>query len=319
MKRLVTLSFVLVLGFFSICFATVDKPQQFQSAEVAVFNGSDSLYGTLLTPHKVENPAVVLIIAGSGATDGDGNQFGMTNNSLRFLAEELALQGIASVRYDKRCVGKSKCSQTESNLTFDDFIYDASVWLSELKQSEKFSKVYIAGHSEGSLIGMVAAQKTGVDGYISIAGSGKRIDKVILEQLSIYPEAMYNVSKAILDTLLQGNTVHNVPPLLYNLLRPSVQPYIINWLKYEPVEVLSTFEIPILIVQGTTDIQVSAENAELLSNANPRAKLVMIEGMNHVLKQVDMDRAKNMSTYSNPNLPVTTELVEAISDFILTH
>jgi len=319
MKRLVTLSFILVIGFVSICFATVDNLQQFHSAEVAVFNGSDSLYGTLLTPHKVESPAVVLIIAGSGATNRDGNQFGMTNNSLRFLAEGLALQGIASVRYDKRCIGKSKCSQTESNLVFDDFINDASVWLRELKQSENFSKVYVAGHSEGSLIGMVAAQRVGIDGYISIAGSGKRIDKVILEQLSIYPEAMYNVSKAILDTLLQGNTVQNVPPLLNNLFRPSVQPYFINWLKYEPVEVLNSFEVPILIVQGTTDIQVSVENAELLSNANPRAKLVIIEGMNHVLKQAEIDRTKNMSTYSNPNLPIAPKLVEAISDFILTH
>ncbi|HPF93610.1 MAG TPA: alpha/beta hydrolase, partial [Tenuifilaceae bacterium] len=108
-------------------------------------------------------------------------------------------------------------------------------------------------------------------------------------------------------------------PLLYNLFRPSVQPYFINWLKYEPVEVLSTFEVPILIVQGTTDIQVSAENAELLSNANSRAKLVIIDGMNHVLKQAEIDRTKNMSTYSNPNLPIVPELVEAISDFILTH
>lgn len=296
--------------------AQSDKDKAFRSSEVAIFNGRDTLRGTLLLPDGKVKPAVVLIIAGSGPTDRNGNQFGMANNSLRFLAEELATNGIASLRYDKRGVGFSRSNQAESEVVFDDFIEDAAKWLTMLKKSGNYSKIVVAGHSEGSLIGMVAAQKNGVDGYISIAGSGKRIDKILLEQLSQIPEPMLNDAKIIIDSLVQGHQVKRINPMLLSIFRPSVQPYLISWMRIDPTVEIGKLIVPILIAQGTTDIQVSTENAELLAKANPLAELVVVEGMNHVLKMVEMERGKNMAAYTNPDLPVSKELISAIVDFV---
>lgn len=314
----------LILIFAVICLfynaqANSENPDGSIPIEMVVYNGADSLYGTLLLPKDVERPPVVLIISGSGPTDRNGNQFGMVNNSLRFLAQDLALKGIASVRYDKRGVGKSTCQQAEIELLFEHFINDAACWLSELKHTNKFSNIFVAGHSEGSLIGMVAAKRGGANGFISIAGTGRRIDEVLLEQLSIYPEVMVNTSKVILDSLLMGEYVNNVSPLLYSLFRPSVQPYMISWLKYNPAEQLALLTIPVLIIQGTTDIQVQVKDAELLKEAKANAELAIIEGMNHVLKYADAERTKNLNTYSNSELPVVPEMIDVISEFILKY
>ncbi|MDY0254378.1 MAG: alpha/beta hydrolase [Tenuifilaceae bacterium] len=317
MKRLIQVAALLLcFGAAYTTNAQSDGDKAYRSSEVAIFNGRDTLRGTLLLPDGKEKPAVVLIIAGSGPTDRNGNQFGMTNNSLKFLAEELATNGIASLRYDKRGVGFSRSNQPESELIFDDFINDAAIWLTMLKESGNYSKICVAGHSEGSLIGMVAAQNVGVDGFISIAGSGKRIDKILLEQLSQIPEPMLNDAKIIIDSLATGQQVKRINPMLLSLFRPSVQPYLTSWMRLDPTVELGKLTIPILIAQGTTDIQVSTENAELLAKANPLAQLVVVEGMNHVLKMVEMEREKNMAAYINPDLPISEELISAIVEFV---
>jgi hypothetical protein len=317
MKRLIQVAaLMLCIGAVNTTKAQSDEDKAYRSSEVAIFNGRDTLRGTLLLPISKVKPAVVLIIAGSGPTDRNGNQFGMANNSLRFLAEELATNGIASLRYDKRGVGFSRSNQAESEVVFDDFIEDATIWLTMLKESGNYSKVLVAGHSEGSLIGMVAVQKVSVDGFISIAGSGKRIDKILLEQLSQIPEPMLNDVKIIIDSLVQGHQVKRINPMLLSIFRPSVQPYLISWMRIDPAVEIGKLSIPILIAQGTTDIQVTTENAELLANANPLSELVIIEGMNHVLKMVEMDREKNMAAYINPELPISEELISAIVEFV---
>ena len=125
-------------------------------------------------------------------------------------------------------------------------------------------------------------------------------------------------STPILDELVKGNKVENVPQMLFSLFRPSVQPYMISWFKYNPQVEISKLKKPTLIVQGTTDIQVSVEDSRRLLAAKPDAKLVVIEGMNHIFKNVEADRMKNIQTYNQPDLPVNVELVEAIVRFILT-
>lgn len=291
-----------------------EKP--FENQSVQVNNRVCSLYGTLVMPLGVDKPPVVLFISGSGPTDRDGNQPFAKNNSIRFLAEGLAQEGIASLRYDKRGIAESKSSQPEAELTFDDLIEDAMQWLKYLLNTNQFSAVYVAGHSEGSLLGIVAAHRVGINGCISIAGTGRRIDKVLLEQLSVYPEPFVNASKIILDSLLMGERVNDVPPLLNALFRPSIQPYFISWLKYDPAEEFGKLTIPTLVLQGTTDIQVPVKDAEILHKANLNSKLVIVEGMNHVLKEAEADRNKNMETYTNPTLPVVEELVNTIANFI---
>lgn len=179
-----------------------------------------------------------------------------------------------------------------------------------IKKDNRFSEVIIVGHSEGSLIGMLAGMS--INKFISIAGFGQSVDKVLKEQLSL----VQDLSFPIIDSLKHGNTIETVPPMLNSLFRPSVQPYIISWFKYDPQDEIKKLSIPILILQGTNDIQVGVENARRLSNANPNAELFLITGMNHILRITDGNRQANLATYSNSNLPIAEELVKAITDFI---
>lgn len=276
-----------------------------------------TLEGSLLIPDGESNLPVALIIAGSGPTDRNGNNSMMKNNSLKMIATELSKKGIASLRYDKRAIGKSrKAGLKESDLRFETYIEDAKGWIDFLKKDKRFSQIIVIGHSEGSLIGMIASRKEEVDKFISIAGMGQSADKILKEQLNAQSPMVLKIAEPIIDKLVEGETVKDVNPMLFSLFRPSVQPYIISWFKYDPQKEIAKLKKPILIIQGTTDIQVSIKDAELLAKANARAEKVIIKGMNHILKAAELDRMKNIQTYNQPKLPLKTELTKAMVIFI---
>lgn len=278
---------------------------------------SGTLEGELLIPQNIRRPPVVLIIAGSGPTDRDGNNPSMKNNSLKFLAEGLADKGIASLRYDKRGVGGSSGAiGKESELRFENFVSDAEGWIGLLRKDKRFKGIYVAGHSEGSLIGILAVQNEKVRGLISIAGAGRSIDLVLKEQLGSQPDTLKKMAYPILDSLKVGKTVQKIPAPLYALFRPSVQPYLISWLRYDPGKEIARLKIPVLILQGTSDIQIGTEDARILAKNSYHPRLVIVEGMNHILKTSGPNRLENMMTYSNPDLPVKKELIDSIYEFI---
>lgn len=278
-----------------------------------------NIEGTILLPETKLPVPVALIIAGSGPTDRDGNNPIMKNNSLKMLSAELAKKGIASLRYDKRGIAQSQqAGLKEADLRFENYIQDAESWIKLLKQNKNFSEVIVIGHSEGSLIGMIASQNENVSKFVSIAGIGQPADMIIREQLKAQPPFVLEQSAPILDELVKGEMVENVPQMLFSLFRPSVQPYMISWFRYDPQKEIAKLKKPVLIVQGATDIQVSVEDAKRLQAANQLAKMTLIEGMNHIFKNADTDRTKNIQTYSQPELPVNTELVDVISKFILS-
>jgi len=275
------------------------------------------LEGTLMMPASNSSETIALLIAGSGPTDRDGNNPAMKNNSLKMLAAELNKNGIASLRYDKRGIGKSMhAGLKEADLRFENYINDAKEWTVYLKNELKFNNIIVIGHSEGSLIGMIASQNNIVSKFISIAGAGQSADKIIREQLKSQPMSVTIPANTLLDKLAKGETIADVPPILYSLFRPSVQPYMISWIKYDPPQELSKLSIPVLIVQGTTDIQVGIDDANRLAKALPKAKLVIIEGMNHIMKPAPSDRQMNISTYTLPDLALKNELVFNIISFI---
>lgn len=289
-----------------------------QTEKVLVLKTTNGeLEGTLLVPEGVSAGKLALLISGSGPTDRNGNNPVMQNNSLKMLAEALASKGIATLRYDKRGIGASKAAGlNESDLRFEMYVDDAIEWIKLLAKNPDYTKLYVIGHSEGSLIGMLTAQKTKLAGFVSIAGPGQAADKIIRDQLKMQPPVVIEQSAPILDSLLAGKTVQQVPPMLAALFRPSVQPYMISWFKYDPQIEIAKLKIPVLIVQGTTDIQVNADEAKRLQAANKNAKMVLVEGMNHILKNADADRMKNMQTYSQPGLALNEQLVQVVSGFI---
>ena len=283
---------------------------------VTLKTSTGNIEGTLLIPESTEKIPVALIIAGSGPTDRDGNNPMMQNNSLKMIAEGLAKNNIASLRYDKRGIAKSKdAGLKESELRFENYIEDAKEWIAILKKDARFGEVVIIGHSEGSLIGMIAAQEENVDKFVSLAGAGEPAADLLRTQLSAQPDVL-RMSEPILHKLESGETVENVSPYLAALFRPDIQPYMISWFKYDPQKEIAQLQIPVLILQGTTDIQISVEHADKLSKANPAAELRVIQGMNHILKEAEADKAKNIETYNIPDLPLQKGLMEAIVEFI---
>ena len=292
------------------------------SSEQALTQASKSatLAGTLLVPPASGKLPVALIIAGSGPTDRDGNSAvpGFHNDSLKLLAEALGRQGIASLRYDKRGVKASRPAvMSESAQRFDDLVDDAEAWIARLKADPRFSQVVVIGHSEGSLIGMLAAPRAGASALVSVAGIADGVNTVLRRQLAgKLPPDLAADAERIMAALEHGQTVSDVPPALAMLFRPSVQPYWISMLKYAPAQQLAALRMPALIVQGTSDTQVSVDQAEKLKAAKPDAVLVVIPDMNHTLKQATLDPLQQKAAYGDPSLPLHPKLVPAIVDFV---
>lgn len=317
-----TITCIVALSFiFAGLIAQTKSDPTFLESEMVLKTSTGHLFGTLTIPEQTQACPIVLIVPGSGPTDRDGNSaMGLQTNAYKMLSEDLAKNGIATLRFDKRGIGKSKpATASESELTFETYINDVVAWILRIKSDQRFATIAVLGHSEGSLIGMIAAQQTNAAGLISLSGVGKSADKLLQEQLKTkLPPQLLNESNKILDSLRIGKTVSNVDPSLLSLYRPSVQPYMISWIKYDPQKEIGKLKMPVLIIQGSTDLQVSVEDAKLLSSAKPDAKLLIIDNMNHVLKESDSDIQSNMATYSNPALPLKAGLIDELVHFITT-
>lgn len=287
------------------------------TTSVPVYGGR--LYGTLFHPHNQIDAPIVLIIAGSGPTDRDGNsaQLPGKNNSLLQLADALGQQGIASLRYDKRGIGQSmKSLQREESLVFEQNSADARVWLQWLYE-KGYRRIYVAGHSEGSLVALQVAQHFPLSGLISLAGAGRPIQEILREQLANLPENLKNTAYQYLDSLTAGKHINQPVLPLMSLFRPSVQGYMISWMKLDPAILLKAQTIPSLIIQGDKDLQVKLIDAQRLANASPTAQLRIIANMNHLFKAVLSDNPQeNLSTYSDPNKPIMPAMIQYLVDFI---
>lgn len=291
------------------------------STAVTVATEPAAMHGTLLSPDGQIRAAAV-IIPGSGPTDRNGDSpLGVSAASYRLLAEALADQGIATLRFDKRGVGQSAAAiVAEDQLTFDISATDARLWLDETLARTGLSCAWLIGHSEGALVALKAAEDNDprICGLILVSGAGRRIGDVLREQLATsLPTALRDAAFAALTELEAGRTTQ-APPALAALFRPSVQPYLISWLALDPARLAASFHGPMMIGQGSTDLQTTLTDAEALQAAQPNAQLTVWEGVNHVLKIAPADRAANSATYSDPTLPLAPGVAEDIAAFILS-
>ena len=281
------------------------------------------LKGTLLTPDGVAGPPVVLIIPGSGPTDRDGNNsLGVKASSYRLLAEALAARGVASVRIDKRGLFGSAAAIADPNhVTIADYAADAHAWAASLKRTTGARCVWLLGHSEGALVAMAATRTpSDICGLVLVAGPGRRLSDVIRQQLKANPANAPLLDQALraVDKLEAGQHVDvtGMHPALTPLFRPAVQDFLIDTFTYDPVALVKAYPGPVLVVQGTTDLQVSLEDANRLAGVRPGVTLVKLEGVNHVLKAAPADRAANIATYANPDLPLAPGVADPIAAFI---
>jgi pimeloyl-ACP methyl ester carboxylesterase len=314
MKKVLLLSIALLLtiSVFAQSDASDESPINYKIP-------SGNISGTLSMPKNVSGKVpVVIIVADSGPTDRNGNneQTGLSGNMYKMLAEGLAKSGIASLRYDKRMVGQSKTANKLEDLRFDDYVDDAVGLIEMLNDDQRFSKVVILGHGEGALAAMLAARDQPVKDIISVNATSEQGDKLMTDIFKTKPQYLQDEFKALLDSMKKGKTFDNVDLAMYPLVTTAKQKYLISYFRYPPLRVIKLMKVPTLIIQGTTDVQVSVADAEKLKKAKSDAALITIKGMNHIMKEAPADKDANMETYANPALPLKAELVPDIVDFI---
>lgn len=279
------------------------------------------LPGTLTLPASYSHPIpIVLIVAGSGPTDRNGNSAGAlraqnNSNLYAILAWQLADAGIASVRYDKRILGDNLKKLVVDSLSIDDFVDDALAGARALAADKRFSKVILLGHSEGAGLVLQAANRGApVAGVVMMSGAGRPIMTVIREQLSrqLPPEQLVKWDSAS-ARYLRGEPVGDVLPGLMSLLQPANRRFMQTWSKYEPTAEIARLKVPVLIVQGGKDIQVSEADARALAAAQPAATLLLIPNANHVYRAATTtDLRGQIKLYTDPTIPVVPELAAGI-------
>ena len=291
--------------------------------EMVVPGPATPLAGTLLQADAPQAP-VVLIVPGSGPTDRDGNSpLGVAGSSYRLLAEALAAKGISSARIDKRGMFGSKAAGSDPNrVRLDDYAADVGSWAKALKERTGRDCIWVAGHSEGGLVALIAANNPDVCGIILIAAPGRKLDAIIREQIAANPAnaPIMAETNAALDALARGKKVDVSalhPALAQGLFNPAVQDFLIDVFRRDPAELIAKVDKPVLILLGLADLQVGRVDADRLKAAQPLAELTLIDGMSHTLKQVIGEgRAANMATYTDASLPIDPTLVDAIAGFV---
>lgn len=278
-----------------------------------------TLFGTLDLPQKPGPWPVVIMHVGSGPNDRNSNGPLTNTDCHKMIGRALAAEGFAVLRFDKRGIAQSaKAMPKEEDVRIETYAADVTAWAALLRKDSRFTKLGYIGHSEGALIGLIAAKDARFDAFVSLCGAGRPIQDVAREQLKKNLSAeLYKQSDAIITELEAGRTVKDVPKELAAVFRPSVQPFLISVFKRDPAKLAAEVKVPFLIVSGSTDIQVTAADAKRLSEANPKAKTAGIDGMNHVLKAVaKTDQKEQLPSYSDPSLPLHPKLMPALVEFL---
>jgi pimeloyl-ACP methyl ester carboxylesterase len=317
----------ILASLISLAFATTAKAQTAPVAtELAIGPAGNQLRGTLLVPaRRARGAEPVLMLAGSGATDRDGNNMQVSARPYRLLADALAARGITTLRVDKRGIaGSAALGHSEEELRVQMFSDDALAWAAELRRRTGARCVWILGHSEGTMHALLAAQTPrGLCGLVLLAPAGRRVGDVMRAQIRGNPANASLLDEALRD-LAELEAGRRVPaegmnPALLSVFRPSIQAFMISLLAVDPVALARAWRGPTLIVNGSTDIQTPVADARLLAAARPGIELRVIEGMNHVLKLAPAEFNANFATYSNPDLPLAPGLVDAVAGFIVAH
>ena len=305
----------LLLLVFTLCLSSniwAQTEPSFSSKEVEI---NTFINGTLLTPNAINKPDLAIIIAGSGPTDRDGNQNFLKTNNLKKLAEGLTKNNIASFRYDKRIVKQIRKGKVDKDMMFDDFVTDAKSVVDYFHNKKQFNNIYIIGHSQGSLVGLLAS-KENVTGFISLAGAGQSIDEVITEQVVKTAPMFKADTERVFKVLKKGKTTKDYPQALASIFNLEVQPFIANWMTYNPQTEIMSLTIPTLIINGTKDLQVSEAEAKLLDEASKNSTLKIIPNMNHVLVTIEGGNLENSKSYNESFRPLSDGLMSTITEFI---
>lgn len=288
---------------------------QTKSEDIVIKNDSIILPGTLTFTENTKQP-LLIFIPGSGNPDRNGNQTGLNVNPdyIKQLSNEITKNEIAFFRYDKRSATKENIKHLLKEFNFKDLAIDVTSIINYFKDDKRFSEIILVGHSQGSLVAMLAINSH-VTKYISLAGLGESVDKTIIRQISAQNALLGDIAKKHIEELKNTGTIKEINPFLLSLFAKQNHDFLISYMQFNPVEEIKKVTIPTLIINGTKDIQVLVNDAESLHKANPTSKLVLIENMNHVLKHINKDE-DNLKSYTTPDFPLSEQLVNSIVTFV---
>ncbi|MFY0603408.1 MAG: alpha/beta hydrolase [Flavobacteriaceae bacterium] len=286
---------------------------QVKSEEILIKNDSIELPGTLT--YTKDASKLIIWIHGSGNVDRNGNQAGINvgANYIKQFRDSINKQSIAFFSYDKRTATRKNMKFIMKNLSFDGFVSDAEKVISHFRKDERFKEIILVGHSQGSLVAMLASKN--VDKYISLAGPSESIDVTLTKQVSKQSADLGKTTAAHFKELKETGDIKEVNPMLLSIFAKPNLPFFNSWMQYNPSDEIKKITIPTLIINGSKDIQVSVEEAKKLHAANTNAELKIIENMNHVIKHIEKD-ADNIPSYQSPNFPISKVLIEVITRFV---
>ena len=276
-------------------------PFPYKEESVSFTNAQYTFNGTLTLPENYsKNTPVVLMVTGSGQQNRDEELF--SHKPFAVIADALARQGIASLRYDDRGWGDK--SVNFADFTTDDFRQDAAAAIPLLRK--RFNKVGILGHSEGGTIAMMLAAEGKADLIVSLAGmaiSGKETlimqNRQAMSAIGLPKETVdsycNSISKA-LDEIASGKkaneiNIDDVPvalkPITIKALQQADTPYIRHFLTVDVGKLLPKIKCPVLALNGTKDTQVDCDaNTTRIEKglANCKHSIKKIDGVNHLFQ-----------------------------------
>ncbi|CAM1368197.1 conserved protein of unknown function [Tenacibaculum soleae] len=280
---------------------------QVTTEEILVKNDGIQLPGTL--SFTKDKTPLIIWIHGSGGVDRNGNQ----PQYIKQFREAVNKQNIAFFSYDKRTANKNNIIFLKQGVLFNDFVLDAKKVVNHFKNDKRFTKIILVGHSQGSLVAMLALKD--VEKYISIAGTGETIDKTLIKQVTKQNEYFGKLTEKYLKELKETGQIKNIDLNLRSLFAPQNQPFLSSWIALNPLKEIKKVKIPTLIINGNKDLQVQVTDAENLKKSKPNASLVIIDNMNHVLKDIQKEE-NNIKSYYSADFPLSEKLIETIVSFV---
>lgn len=289
---------------------------QIVSEEVLIMNDSIQLPGTLSYNSELPSQPLIIFVQGSGNPDRNGNQPAaqVKANYIKQLSDSMNVRNIAFFRYDKRNVTQENIKFLLKQHLFEHLVSDMSVVIEHFKDDIRFSEIVVVGHSQGSLVGMMAVNES-IDKYVSLAGLGRTADKALIDQISAQNTDFGNIAKEHMEELKNTGTINEVNPFLMAIFAPANHEFLLSYIKHDPAIEIQKLKIPSLILNGDMDSQITVEDANTLHKALPRSNIVIIENMNHVLKEVK-DKTENLASYYSEDFPLSAKLVEVLNNFI---
>lgn len=309
---------------------TPKPPYPYATEEVSFTNGDAVLQGTLTLPEDCNaNTPVAIMVTGSGLQNRDEEAFG--HKPFAVIADALARNGIASLRYDDRGFGES--SGDVINSTVSDFKNDAVAGIKSLRK--RFRRVGVLGHSEGGTIAMMLAGDKAVDFAISLAGmtvSGKKLllrqNRDALARMGFNTELVDIYCKHLsdgMDSVIAGQvpevvTDTKLPVALIQNLNKAFQqlstPYMRSFIQLSAKDNLAKTHIPLLALNGMKDTQVNyIENLDAVKSLIPRNPFTVksYEGLNHFFQHSETGTADE---YGKIEETISPEVLSDIIDWI---